>query len=218
MRNRFEEALSELNESLIQLGKIIEKAIDNSIKALVNQDIELANLVIEDDKEAGTLARKIESEALVLLLRQQPVARDLRIVTTALKIVTDMERIAKQASDICNIVLYLADKKYTTNFVILPKMAQRTKEMVNLCIESFISLDLELARKVIDMDDAVDDLYIQVKDETERKTKEDIGYLDRGLHYMMIAKYFEKIGDHAENIADWVIFCKTGEKKNVKLI
>ncbi len=219
VRSRFDQDLTELNNNLIELGYHIEEAIDKSVKALINQDAKIAQDVIESDKKTNDMARKIESEALKILLRQQPVATDLRKISTALKIVTDMERIGDQAQDIGSIVIeHLCDEEYQTEFIKIPQMAQRVKFMVHSCIDSFIWMDIELAEKVIETDTIVDTLFNEVKEEMIELLQEKSQYADQAIYLMMVAKYLEKIGDHAENIAEWVIFCKTGERKNVRLL
>lgn len=210
----FEKELEELNGHLIRLGGIIEQAIITSVTALCAQDRALAETVIaDDDKETSRLTRLIETEALRILLRRQPVASDLRVISTALKTVTDMERIDKQAKDICSIVLHLCGEEYQTKLIVIPAMAEKVKQMVNSCVSSFVRLDVGLARKVIEMDDEVDGLFAKVKDNMIKLIQTQPGYADQAIYLMMAAKYLEKIGDHAENIAKWVIFCKTGQNE-----
>lgn len=218
IRSRFDAELIEINKNLIKLGSLIEVAIELSIKALLQQDKQLAESVIKGDKQINSLAREIEGEALKVLLCQQPVASDLRTISTALKIVTDMERIGDQAQDICEIVLHLCNEEYQTKLVQVPQMAEKTKHMVGDCINSFVNLDIELAKKIIDSDDEIDSLFAKVKADMVELIKEKSCCADQAIYLMMVAKYFEKIGDHAENIAEWIIFCKTGERKNVKLL
>lgn len=217
-RSRFEKELDELNSDLIKLGGLIGQAITRSIEALVTQDKDLAGVVIAGDKEINSLARHIESEALKILLRQQPVANDLRVISTALKMVTDMERIGDQSEDICSIVLHLCDEEYQTKLIIIPLMAENVKQMVNSCIDSFIKLDIILAKKVIEMDEQVDIQFAKVRQNMIELIRQQPEYADQAIYLMMVAKYLEKIGDHAENIAEWVIFCKTGERKNIKIL
>jgi phosphate transport system protein len=217
-RSRFDKELDEMKSNLVLFGGLVEQAINRSIDALIHQDKALAESVIGDDEEIGRLTGLIESEALKILLRQQPVASDLRIISTALKIVTDMERIGKQSGDICSIVLHLCDEEYQTKLISIPLMAEKAKLMVNWCIDSFVKLDIALAKKVIETDDEIDILFAKVKDNMIKLIQKQPEYADQAIYLMMVAKYFEKIGDHAQNIAEWVIFCKTGERKNIKLI
>ena len=217
-RIKFERDLEALHNKLIKMGGLVEDAIEKSIKALVNQDEVLAKEVIENDKQIGALTGIIESESLKILLRQQPVASDLRTISTALKIVTDMDRIGDQARDICWITLHLCEEEYQTKLIVIPQMAELIKVMVKGCIDSFVTLDTILARKVIDMDNDVDAMFKKVKDNMINLIKKQPDYADQAIYLMMVAKYLEKIGDHAENIADWVMFCVTGQRKNVKLL
>lgn len=217
-RNRFERELETLHNDLISLGALIEEAIEKSVKALVTQDESLARGVIEDDKKIEIMADRIESQALKILLRQQPVASDLRTISTALKIVTDMERIGAQARDICGIVLHLCDEEYRTKLVVIPQMAEKAKQMVNQCVDAFVRLDAGLCRQVVEMDSEVDALFLKSKDSMIKLISEQPAYADQAIYLMMVAKYFEKIGDHAENIAQWVIFCATGERKGGKIL
>jgi len=217
-RSRFEKDLAELNANLIRLGGLVEQAIYQSIDALIKQDKSLAGAVTASENEISRLTALIEGEAMKILLRQQPLAGDLRVISTALKMVTDMERIGSQAADISSIVLHLCDEEYQTKLVAIPQMADKTKQMVRFCIDSFVRLDIDLAKKVIETDEEVDALFINVKDNMIKLIREQPEYADQAIYLMMVAKYLEKIGDHAENIAEWVIFCKTGERKNIKLL
>jgi len=215
-RSRFEKEMAEMHSDLIKLGLLVEEAISRSLTALMTQDRALAGAVIAADKEINALCNKVESEALNILLRQQPVATDLRLISTALKMVTDLERIGDQAEDICNIVLHLIEENYVAQgkWIIIPRMAQLVKEMVNICIQSFIKQDIELAKKIIAMDDEVDALFNKLRDEMIELLQNKPQFANQAIYLMMVAKYLEKIGDHAENIADWVIYGKTGEKRN----
>jgi phosphate transport system protein len=216
--NKFERELSELHENIIKLGAAAERAIDCAISALMNRDAETAEAVIEGDKHVNALAALIESEALKILLRRQPLASDLLTISTALKMVTDMERIGDQARDICEIVLHLRGMEYASLLALIPRMAELAKRMVNMCIDSFVRRDAAIAEKVIETDDEVDILFAKVKENMIQLLRESPGYADQAIYLMMTAKYFEKIGDHAENIAEWVLFGMTGERKNVRLL
>ncbi len=215
---RFDSEMQDLNLDIIKLGNLIENAINISIKALLNKDIELAQTVIKKDKDINILSNKIESEALKILLLEHPVASDLRNVSTALKIVTDMERIGDQASDISRIVSYLSDKDYSSHIELILKMGNITSKMVNSSIAAFVKKDYDLAEEIIQMDNDVDQLFLNVKDDMVALIKSNADYADEAIYLMMIAKYFEKIGDHAENVAQWIQFSKTGKRKNVRLI
>jgi phosphate transport system protein len=212
MRNRFDRQLVQLNNELIEMGGMIEKAISDTVKALVNQDIELASNVIEYDEEIDHQEREIEQLCLKLLLQQQPVARDLRQISAALKMITDMERIGDQAADIADIVKVMSLGVPDAS-IRLKDMAKATASMVTKCIDAYVKQDLKLAREVIDFDDIVDDLFDEVKDEILQGMRKGITTDVQSLDYLMIAKYYERIGDHATNIAEWVVYSINGHHK-----
>lgn len=211
MRNRFDTELENLNLELIKMGSLIETSIETSTKALINQDLDLIKKVNELEIEIDEMEKTIESHCLKLLLQQQPVASDLRIISTALKMITDMERIGDNAEDIAEIARFLVNQKFIKDLVHIPQMAEATISMVKRSIDAFVNKDQELAKQVCKDDDIVDDLFQVVKKELIQKIheKEDNG--EQAIDLLMIAKYFERIGDHAENIAEWVIFSITGE-------
>lgn len=215
---RFDNEMNVLNLDIIRMGGLIENAIENTKNALTSRDIEKAHTVIASDKDISALAAKIESEALHILLLEHPVAGDLRTVSTALKIVTDMERIADQSSDICDIIISLNEFDYQNDLSFIPEMASIASDMVRTSVDAFVDKNLDLASKTIEMDDEVDKLFFKVRDVMIDIIKADSKKANHAVYLMMIAKYLEKIGDHAENIANWLHFNLTGEKKNVKLI
>ena len=210
MRNRFERQLGSLNSELIEMGKLIEEAIEMAIRALIKQDVELAKRVIAFDEEINHQESKIETLCLKLLLQQQPVASDLRLISSALKMITDMERIGDQAADIAEMTIALAGMPYIKNLEHIQQMAKETTFMVVKSIEAFVEKDLDLAKSVIGMDDNVDKLFSDIKKEVISiiNQKPELG--EQATDLLMIGKYFERIGDHATNIAEWVIFSITG--------
>ncbi len=210
--------VDELNAELIDMGVLIERAIGNSVQALVKQNRELCHHVIVSDKEINRRTAAIESKALRILLMQQPVASDLRVISTALKVVTDMERIGDQARDVCGIVLSLCDENYEPTLNILPAMGELAKEMVHAAVDSFVKIDTQIAERIIKIDDDMDNMFAKLRQKMIKLINEKPEFADQALYFMMIGKYFEKIGDHAENIADWVIFEKSGEHKRNKLL
>jgi len=218
MRKRFDEQLNDMNNSLIQMGAFIENAIALATKALVEQDQTLAKKAIECDNEINDMEKHIESQCLKLILHQQPIASDLRLISTALKMITDMERIGDHASDISEITLLLSDAVYIKKLEHIPQMAQATIKMVSDSIDAYVNKDLELANAVIKYDDVVDELFCAVKEDLIALIHEDVKNGEQAMDLLMIAKYFERIGDHAVNIAEWVIFSITGEHKNKKII
>jgi len=218
MRSRFDEQLILLNNSLIDMGVVVEQAIKNAIEALVKKDVDLAKKVISFDDEIDNKEKEIESLCLKILLQQQPVARDLRIVSSALKMITDLERIGDHASDISEITLLLADKQYIKKLEFIPKMAEATTKMVTKSIDAFVNKDEALAYEVIAYDDVVDGLFDQVKNSLIELINENAENGDQAIDLIMIAKYFERIGDHATNVAEWVIFSLTGVHKNNQIM
>ena len=214
MRNRFDRQLVQLNNELIEMGGMIEKAISDTVKALVNQDIELASNVIEYDEEIDHQEREIEQLCLKLLLQQQPVARDLRQISAALKMITDMERIGDQAEDIAEIICSI-DVYPAGNSRLLQEMADATIKMVTESVDAFVKNDIIIAKKVIEDDDIVDSYFDQIKQKLIASIAEDPDNGEFAIDILIIAKYFERIGDHAVNIAEWVIFSVTGEHKEV---
>ncbi|MDD7403384.1 MAG: phosphate signaling complex protein PhoU [Butyribacter sp.] len=211
MRNEFEKQLVTLNNEMIEMGSMIEKAIEKAIHALVNKDIEVAKEAIEADADIDQQEKKIEGLCLKLLLHQQPVAKDLRTVSSALKMITDMERIGDHAADISEITIYLAKENTKINLELIRKMAKETTVMLVGSIDAFVNKDVSQARDVIHQDDVVDSLFAQVKKAIVELIHTDSEISEQAMDLLMIAKYFERIGDHAVNISEWVIFSITGE-------
>lgn len=216
MRNRFDRQLVQLNNELIEMGGMIEKAISDTVKALVNQDIELASNVIEYDEEIDHQEREIEQLCLKLLLQQQPVAKDLRLISAALKMITDMERIGDHATDISEITIELSKESYIKKLDHIQQMAKETMVMLVQSVEAFVNKDMDKARTVIVHDDVVDDLFNKVKAELIAMIHEDVNAGEQESDLLMAAKYFERIGDHATNISEWVIFSITGQHPDDK--
>ena len=213
MRVRFDEQLSLLNRELLEMGSLIEQSIRSATQALIRQDVEAANAAIASDHEVDQKERQIEGLCLKLLLQQQPVARDLRQISAALKMITDMERIGDQAADISGLVIYLADAPYLKKLEHLPQMAEAAIRMVSGSLDAYVNRDLELARKVMEMDDIIDDLFDVVKNELIGLIRKNADNGSQAIDLLMIAKYFERIGDHAQNIAEWVEYAITGVHK-----
>lgn len=211
MRSRFDKELDLLNKELIEMGNLIESSIKVAITALDEQNIELAKRVIENDKEIDDMERSIEQRCLRLLIQHQPVAKDLRFISAALKMITDMERIGDQAADISEISIRLAEETYLKELIHIPQMAEATIKMVKNSIDSFVNRDIILVKKVIAYDDIVDELFDIIKNELVELIIQDINYKEQSIDFLMIAKYLERIGDHAQNIAEWIYFAITGE-------
>jgi len=212
MRSKFDEQLALLNREMISMGALCEGAIAISAKALMTGDISLAGKVLELEDEINQKERSIESLCLKLLLQQQPVARDLRQISSALKMITDMERIGDQAADIAEIVT-LANIRASDDTLHIGDMARATIKMVTESVDAFVKQDPALAASVIAYDDVVDDYFNKVKEMLIHLIGNNPGQGEYAIDLLMIAKYLERIGDHAVNIAEWVVFSVTGTHK-----
>ena len=211
MRNRFDRQLKTLNDELIEMGSMIEKSIEKSLVALITQNVEKAKKVIAYDAEIDRQEREIESLCMKLLLQQQPVASDLRLISSALKMITDMERIGDQAADIAELAIFMADKPYIKDLKHINQMGQETMVMVVSSVDAFVEKDLQKAQQVLAHDDIVDELFNEVKKELIEMIHKNKDLGEQAADLLMIAKYFERIGDHATNIAEWVIYSITGK-------
>ena len=210
MRNRFDEQLNVLHNELITMGALCEEAISCAVKLLVDNNVQMKENVIETDKQIDQKERDIEALCMKLLMQQQPVASDLRTISSALKMISDMERIGDQASDIAEIAEYVNGCGMESETHI-EDMARATIRMVTDSIDSFVKKDIDLAHTVIRHDNIVDDLFDKVKDELISAIENKAANAEALIDLLMIAKYFERIGDHAENIAEWVIYSITGK-------
>ena len=211
MRNRFDRQLKTLNDELIEMGNMIEKSIEKALVALITQNVEKAKKVIAYDAEIDRQEREIESLCMKLLLQQQPVASDLRLISSALKMITDMERIGDQAADIAELAIFMADKPYIKDLKHINQMGQETMVMVVSSVDAFVEKDLQKAQKVLEHDDIVDELFNEIKKELIEMIHKNKDLGEQAADLLMIAKYFERIGDHATNIAEWVIYSITGK-------
>ena len=214
MRNRFDGQLLRLKDELIIMGALCEEAISAAAKYLAEGDESLKENIIETDRQIDGKERDIEDLCMRLLLCQQPVAKDLRTVSSALKMISDMERIGDQASDIAEIAGFVT-KSGIGSKVHIADMARATIKMVTESIESFVKKDVSAAESVIKHDDVVDGLFEEVKNELISAVKDETDNAEALIDLLMIAKYFERIGDHAENIAEWVIYSITGEHAEI---
>ena len=210
MRNKFQEQLEKLNQEMIRMGKLCEEAIAAAIKLTMEYtNEELKQEVLDTDAEIDRKEREIEGICMKLLLRQQPVAKDLRTISSALKMISDMERIGDQASDIVELAKYIrsSDAKYKIH---LNDMANEVIKMVTESIDSFVAKDLDMAKSVIVYDDVVDNYFNEIKEELITMITNDNDNGEEYLDILMIAKYLERIGDHATNIAGWVEYSILG--------
>ena len=214
MRQRFDGQLALLNRELINMGALCEEAIAVTARSVLDADRKQAERISALEEEIDQKERTIESMCLKLLLQQQPVAKDLRQISAALKMITDMERIGDQAEDIAEIISFL-DGRPAENDDLMREMAKATIKMVTESVDAYVKHDIMLAEKVVAYDDTVDDYFDQVKRRLITKIAEEPADGEYALDLLMIAKYFERIGDHAVNIAEWVIFSVTGVHKEV---
>ena len=206
MRRRFEEQLNDLNQELMHMASQVQGSIQKAIGALLKQDIELAQKVISNDKEIDRQKKNIESKCFTLLMQQQPVASDLRMISAALRMVTDMERIGDHASDISELTIMLANEPYIKRLEHISKMASETTYMLITAMEAFIDKDIEKAKKVIIHDDIVDELFAETKRELIELIHQDKNNGEQAADLLMVAKYFERIGDHTTNVAKHILF------------
>ena len=213
MRSKFDEQLGKLNNEMIDMGNLIISNITSAIRAMKNKDRELALQIMRKDAEVDSAQKRIESTCFNLLIQQQPVARDLRTVTAAMKMVTDMERIGDHAADISEITVHLGYTSHIEKYEHISRMAAETTMMLSRAIEAYVERDTVKAEEVIAHDDVVDNLFNDAKSDVIDliRTSPEDGIEATDL--LMIAKYFERIGDHATNIAEWVIYSlRTTEK------
>ena len=214
MRSHFDEQLFELNRELIEMGAMCEEAIASAAKALSSGDLELAGKIKTKGSAIDRMERDIESRCVKLLLHQQPVARDLRLISAALKMITDMERIGDQAEDIADILIFLKGRT-ADSMTLIEDMAREAVSMVTYSVDAFVRKDVDLASRVIARDDVVDDYFSRVKSGIIGMVAKDPDDGEFALDLLMISKYFERIGDHAANIAEWVIYSVTGTHEGV---
>lgn len=215
MRKRFDQQLEELNVELIKMGSLCERAIRRAVELLQNtEDTGVAD-VDRIEEEVNHKEREIETLCMKLLLQQQPVARDLREISSALKMISDMERIGDQAQDIADMARFMQVKEIAHK-IHIGEMAEATIKMVTESIDSFVKKDLKAAAAVVKYDDVVDNLFMKIKTELPAMIEKDSKNAEYYIDLIMIAKYFERIGDHAENIAQWVEYSITGSHEELR--
>ena len=213
MREYFDIELANLNNQLIGMGTLVESAIKNAVEIIANNSAELLDKAREKEELINTSERKIQNHCIRLLLHQAPVAHDLREVSSALKMITDLERIGDQAIDIAEVSQYIKSRNNVINVTHIDEMANQASKMVTLAIDAFVKKDVDLAKTVSKSDDVIDKLFDKVKEETVEIIQRDKALGEQAIDLMMIAKYLERIGDHAVNIAEWVAFSITGSRE-----
>jgi len=212
--NDYDAKIKELEDKLITMCYDVQKSIDNAIEALSNKDKKLANEVIVNDKKIDELNRQIENDSLNILLMYQPYASDFREVSGALKMITDLERIGDYSVDIAEIVLSFKGDEYIKKVEHIPLMANIVISMVKDSVQTFINHDYKAARELNKRDNKVDEIFYGIKDELVELIKIDGNNIEQAINFMMIAKYLERIGDHAVNIGEWVDYEVTGHRED----
>lgn len=213
MREYFDTELLNLNNQLIGMGTLVEEAIKNAVKIIVSNDQELLEKSREQEELINSAEKKIQNHCLRLLLHQAPVANDLRGISAALKMITDLERIGDQAIDIVEMSQYIKNRNNVISVTHIDEMAKQASKMVTFSIDAFVKKDFELAKSVSESDDIIDGLFDKVKVETVEIIERDKALSEEAIDLMLIAKYLERIGDHAVNIAEWVAFSITGSRE-----
>ena len=206
MRSKFDEQLAELNKEMVRMGNMIEQSIAKAVNAFYKQDVEQAKKIMEADYEVDQAQKRIENICFNLLIQQQPVARDLRTITAAMKMVTDIERIGDHAADIAEMTILMSGGPAVQNLDHINKMASEAVLMLNWSIEAYVEKDVKKARDVIERDNVVDNLFDQNKKDIIQMILNNPQAGEQVIDLLMVAKYFERIGDHANNIAEWVIY------------
>ncbi len=217
-RSTFSRELEELNSSLEKMSIAAEEAIEQALKALISNDRETAQRLVKEDEAIDQMERDIETRCLNLMLRQQPVAADLRHISTALKVVTDLERIGDHAADIAELTLSINGEDSCDEIQHLPTMAENVKTMLRAAITAFINRDVAAAREIEKTDDVIDELFVKTRKEVVQLIASDISKSDKAIDFLMVAKYLERIGDHAVNVCEWTEFSVNGSVNDVRIL
>lgn len=215
IRRRYLKQIEDLQHEILRMGCRVEEAVKKAIEALEKQDVELAQKVIEEDRVFDDMELVIEKRCVQLIVTEQPVARDLRIIMTALKIVTDLERIADYAEGIAKLAIRIQDEVYIELLIDIPKMAELAIGMVNDALSAYVELDAEKAEEVCRRDDEVDAMYSKLFDETTSHMMDNPKNVRQATHLLFVSKYLERIADHATNLCEWIIYIVTGELKEL---
>ena len=216
VRQNYDQALEDLRQEILRMGNLVDRAIEDAVHSLAVQDVELARKVIAGDDIIDNLEHSIEDKCIVLIARQQPIARDLRIISTGLKLTTDLERMGDHAYDIAKITLKLADQPLIKPLIDVPRMAHMAQKMLKDSLDAYVRLDITLAEQVCLADDEVDSLSDQVFRELLTYMMEDPHTIGQATQLIFVARYLERIADHATNIAEWIIYLVTGQRLRKK--
>ncbi|MEW9096131.1 MAG: phosphate signaling complex protein PhoU [Clostridiaceae bacterium] len=215
VRGNFDFHLQELHNYILRMGSIVEKQIHGCIEALIEQRYELAEQIIKNDDLVDNLEKEIEDKCIKLIAREQPLAKDLRMIFTATKIVTDLERMADHAVDIAKIAIRLKDEKFIKPLVDIPKMADIAKEMIKEALDAYVEGDVEKSYLVCKKDDQIDEIYRDVFKEMIPIMTKDNSTINQATQFLFVCKYLERIADHVTNICEWTIYLITGELKDL---
>jgi len=211
-RQSYNQELEALRQKILEMGTCVERAIDQAVASLTLQDLAMARIVMDGDDDIDNMESDIEDKCIVLIARQQPLARDLRIISTGLKITTDLERVGDHAFDIAKITLEIAKQPLIKPLVDIPRMSAMAQKMLNDSLVAYINLDITLAEQVCADDDAVDNIYSQTLRELLTYMMEDPTTIKQATQLLFVARYLERVADHATNIAEWVIYLATGQR------
>ncbi|WHH57643.1 phosphate signaling complex protein PhoU [Petroclostridium sp. X23] len=214
-RHVFDENLRQLHLDVVRMASLVEKSIEEAIHALKQKDKELAQRVIEQDDQIDEMERTIETKCIKLIATQQPIAKDLRLITSILKMITDLERIADHSADISELILQIADEEYIKPLIDIPKMAKTAREMVKNAIDAYINNDVAAAQQVCMKDKEVDDYFELIVDDLQQLMRKNPQCINQATIFILIVKYIEKIADHATNIGEWVIYIITGQHESL---
>ncbi len=211
-RKSYHQELDELQEEILKMGTLVEEAISNAVTALKERDLDLAQRVIDQDDIIDEMELEVEQKCLKLLALQQPMAVDLRIIGTALKIITDLERMADHATDIAKTTIRLQGQPFIKPLIDIPRMAELVQKMVHTALDAYVSQDAQTARDMIKLDDEVDHLYKQIFRELLTYMMQDPSTINQATYLLFVAAYLERVGDHATNLGEWIIYMVTGER------
>ncbi|MGB9813139.1 MAG: phosphate signaling complex protein PhoU [Thermovenabulum sp.] len=214
LRSGFDKELEALQQDILKMGSMVEQQIYNAVESLVRKDEKLARKVIEDDDIVDNMQHSIEDKCIKLIARQHPLAKDLRVIFTGVKIVTDLERMSDNAVDIARTTIRLLAEEYIKPLIDIPRMAQLAKDMVKDALDAYVNEDVEAAKKVCEADDVIDHLYSQIFRELLLIMMQDPKTISQATSLLFVGRYLERIADHATNLGEWIIFMVTGEKKS----
>lgn len=215
LRQSFRSELDQLDQELIRMGALVEEQIRRAVRSLTGRDVVLAEQVVSEDDRVDAMEMDIERRCLTLLALQQPLAGDLRIVSTILKIITDLERMADHAVDIAKVTLRLGGEVLVKPLIDIPEMARLSSSMVRLALNAYIHRSLDEALTMIRLDDDVDHLYSRIFDDLQNLMQERPETIPQATHLLFVANYIERVADHATNLGEWVIYMVTGERKDL---